>query len=193
MSLLITIGCLFVLVARAQNPFQGHWQLEQGRETGLNTSDQLLQLLGVSDAQRGVIRSLQVVEQYEVGAKTLRLVRDTWYTHTDDTFALGQQQEVHDLVLGQVRQTVTIQPSRILTAVVRADGSLFSSVRRMDPSEQRFACTMNYTALDKRQASAVRYYRRLRTAAALGERLGQLRPVKPTVYASQVHTVEQRQ
>ncbi len=180
----ILVVFLFVALHGAQNPFNGHWQLEMGREAG--ASDALLQLLGVSAMQRSVILSLNVVEQYEVGAKTLRLVRDTWYSHSDDTFTLGETQQVDDLLLGHVKQTVTAQATRIVTAVVRADGSQYSSVRKMEPSNARFSATMNYTTVDGRQAGCIRHYTKVHSAMLIGDRVGRLEVVRTPGFTSQV-------
>lgn len=180
---------VIVLVALAQavpNPFAGHWQLEMGKEAAC--TDQLLQLLGFSKIKRDIIVSLQVVEQFEVGPTTLRVVRDTWYTHSDHTFTLGETQTVDDELLGHVKQTVTAQAARIVTAIVRDDRSQISVVRRMEPSNDRFSATMNYTAPSGGpQASCTRHYTRIHSAHAVGDRMNHLlRPLRTEVFASQV-------
>lgn len=185
MLLVILLVALSCCVSAATNPFAGHWQLEMGKEAVC--TDQILQLLGFGKIKRDVILSLQVVEQFEVGPATLRIVRDTWYTHSDHTFTLGETQSVEDELLGHVKQTITAQATRIVTAIVRDDRSQISVVRRMEPSNDRFSATMNYTAAaGGQQGSCTRHYAKIHSAHAVGNRMGQLQPLRTEVFASQV-------
>ncbi len=159
------------------SPFNGAWQLDVTREAG--SSDAMLQLIGLGSVQRNIIRSLNVVERYEVTATTLKLVRDTLYTHNDDTYHLGVEEQVQDILLGPCKQTVTVAVGgRMLTSITRPDGSQFSGVRKIQ-SPQQFTNTMNFTTPDGRHASCVRYYTRINTVLSIRERVGRLNPVKP--------------
>ena len=151
----------------AANPFNGQWQLDNSHEVG--SSDAVLQLIGVGETQRAIINTLTVVERYTLSDKTMRLVRDAGrFSHTDETFHLGVEEGVTDVILGHMQQTVTYQPNRINTLAVRPDHSTYSSLRRIQPTKpNQFTNTINFTTSDGRHASCTRYYNRVGLASGV--------------------------
>lgn len=148
---------------KAVNGFNGAWQLDITREAG--SSDEMLQLIGVGSIQRSIIRSLNVVERYEVTTTIFRLKRDTIYTHSDDAFHFNIDEVIDDVILGHGTQRITSAQGRIALTITRPDGSIFTSVRKLQGGQQ-ITNTMNFTT-GQRHASCVRYYNKLQSMKSI--------------------------
>ncbi len=144
--------------------FDGDWRLDRSREAG--SSDDVLQLIGVGAFQRHIIAGLDVSERFVLTPQTLRLVRDTALSHTDDTWRWAERYDVHDLVLGDCEQQVVLQQGHLVTHATRSDRAVYQSVRKLQ-SADLFSNMINFTTGDGRQAFCVRYYDRVRRSRAV--------------------------
>lgn len=159
-SMLLLLSILFVLLCRA-SLFDGKWSLAE--ETLSGSCDEVLRFLGINDAQIRLINSLSVTDNYDVTRETVRIRRNALLTHSDNTFRIGVEEMIQDPIVGIVRQTMLLPNSRRWeTYMFRKDGSKFMSTRRIPLDDNnRIYFSHNYTTIDNRSASCVRYFTKL--------------------------------
>lgn len=140
-----------------QSVFNGEWHLRRGEEEG--SCDDVLRLIGVSGWKRGIMLGLDVTEYITLDQKTFHLVRDTHYSHTDQTFQIGVEESIDDMVLGNIKQTVyVVQAAHIRVTAICDDGRGEYVSNRRITTPNRIAYVTNFTSYTGRKAYCVKYY-----------------------------------
>jgi len=141
--------------------FDGRWRLEPRKDIG--SCREVLGLIGVSTINIPTMCSLTVTETMALSFEALHLIRITRYSRTDQYFHWSEEEEIDDLVLGRVTQTINILDARHIKTVCRRhdDNGIFIGSRKiLSGDDNCLIYTMNYTTQTGLHASVVRYYYR---------------------------------
>lgn len=146
----------FVLVF-SRSDFDGEWHLKRNQEIG--SCNDVLRLIGIGSFKRRIMLSLAVTEKITLDETSFHLVRNTRYSNTDQTFVIGNNERINDVVLGGITQVVHILNAHHIRVIATRDNNrgVYTSDRRLtDPNVISYS--MNYTRSDGKKAACVRFY-----------------------------------
>jgi hypothetical protein len=153
----IFLFALLISLYNSESLFNGEWHLDTGKDIG--SCRDVLRLIGVSYLRSSIICSLEITETMDLTPDLFHLVRSTKYSPTDQIFRLNEEEEVDDLILGNILQRVTMMSERVMKIVARRpDNATFVGQRRVLQSNDALLYVMNYTSAEGIRASVIRHF-----------------------------------
>lgn len=147
----------FCSVVYSDSSFDGEWHLKRGDDIG--SCNEVLKLMGVDGWKRSIMLRLDITEKLMLNKTTMHLIRETYYSHTDEYFPIGIEETRNDIILGDISQLVTVfnaQHIRTRAICKNGRGTYLSNRRLTNPT--LISCGMNFTTPKGREVSCVRFY-----------------------------------
>ena len=142
----------------AVSTLEGVWELDWNRS---ESPDAVLSAQGVGYVSRKVICGLNITETLTITDTEVKMEKVTKVKNTSDSLKLGAKETITDDVLGEVTQSVTVDPSKtkIVIEMVGASGTTVNT-RTLSADGKEMVFVTAFTDKKGKEVHATRYFTR---------------------------------